>query len=245
MQKVKTKSLLVIFTFVSVIQSKAQFNSKYEVGINIGTFIYYGDLTPSRIGSWKTPGFVWGLTGLKHLTQTISARLDMNFGKLRGDEVKYSSPEYRQYRAFAFNSLVREVALSAEWSPLGRDRKLSPYLFGGMGYASMKITRDYSRFNTDYFVGEPSLKESLAQDAETSLPKGVLIVPIGIGLKYTLNNKFSLHAEAAQRITRSDYIDGFSYSGNPDKKDSYSKISLGIRYSIGNKDPYACPPMRY
>jgi hypothetical protein len=244
MQKVKAKSLLVIFIIVSLIQSKAQFNSTYEVGINVGTFIYYGDLTPSSIGSWKTPGFVWGLTGLKHLTPTISVRLDMNFGKLRGDEAKYSSPEYRQYRAFAFNSRVTEAVLSAEWSPLGRDRKLSPYLFGGMGYASMKITRDYSRFNEAYFVGEPGLKELLAQDAASS-PKGIAIVPVGFGLKYALNNKFSLTAEASHRFTRSDYIDGFSHSGNPDKKDSYSKISLGLRYSIGNKDPYACPPMRY
>lgn len=241
----KTKILLSLAFSLLFCQSKAQFRAKYSVGLNLGTFVYSGDLTPSNLGSWKRPGFVWGLTGLKHLTPTVSARLDLSFGKLRGDETTYSEPEYRKYRAFAFNSMVREVALSAEWSPLGRERKLSPYLFGGIGYAGMRITRDYSRFNAEYFVGEPSLKETLAQDAETSLPKGVLIVPIGVGLKYALSNKFSLHAEAAQRLTRSDYIDGFSYSGNPAKKDSYSKISLGLRYSIGAKDPFECPPMRY
>lgn len=242
----KTKSILLLpaLIFTSLF-CHAQTNSRYAIGINAGAFVYYGDLTPSIAGAWKSPGFAWGLNGLKHITPTLSARLDLGFGKLRADESKYSTPEYRQYRAFSFNSRVREVIISAEWSPLGRERLLSPYLFAGLGYASMEITRDFSRFNADYFSGEPGLKEMLAEDAARSLPSGIAIVPIGVGLKYALNNRFSLTAEAAQRLTRSDYIDGFSYSGNPDKKDQYSKVSIGLRYSIGNKDPYSCPTIKY
>ena len=114
--------------------------------MNAGAFIYIGDLSPWRTGSWKTPGFVLGFTGHRNFSSTLAARLDLNFGKLRGDEAKYG-PEWRKYRAFAFNSNVTEVILSAEWSPLGNMRKLAPYLFGGVGYAGMRITRDYSRFN--------------------------------------------------------------------------------------------------
>ncbi|HEX8315696.1 MAG TPA: DUF6089 family protein [Flavisolibacter sp.] len=234
-----------ILSIAATITAEAQFIPRYAVGINAGSFIYNGDLSPWKTGSWKTPGFAWGLNGLKYFTSTLSARLDISFGKLRGDEAEYGSPEFRRYRAFAFNSSVTEIVLGAEWSPAGRDRKLSPYLFGGIGYSGMKITRDYSRFNESYFVGEPSLKETLAQDAASSLPRGVAIFPVGLGLNYVLNRKLSLTGEAAHRFTRSDYVDGFSYAGNPDQKDSYTKYSVGIRYSIGNKDPYACPPMRY
>jgi hypothetical protein len=215
------------------------------MGINAGAFIYNGDLSPWRTGSWKTPGFVWGLTGHRNISSTLAARLELNFGKLRGDEAEYGNPEYRRYRAFAFNSNVTEIVLAAEWSPLGHSRKLSPYAFGGIGYAGMRIRRDYSRFNEAYFVGEPSLKESLSQDADRDLPRGVAIFPVGLGLKFQLSNKFSLHGEAAHRITTSDQIDGFSQSGNPEQKDSYTKYSLGLRMSFGNNDPYACPPMRY
>lgn len=225
--------------------AKAQFSSRYSIGINAGTFIYNGDLSPWRTGSWKTPAFVWGLTGHKHFTPTLSARLDVSFGKLRGDEAEYGRPEFRRHRAFAFKSSVTEIILGAEWSPLGKNRKLSPYLFGGIGYSGMKITRDYSRFEESYFVGEPSLKETLAMDAAASLPRGVVVFPVGFGLKYAMSRKFSLHGEAAHRFSRSDYIDGFSYAGNPEQKDSYTKYSIGLRYSIGNKDPYACPPMLY
>jgi hypothetical protein len=245
MRKLLANCLCFFFIIICATQTHAQFSSRYAVGINAGMFIYNGDLSPWRTGSWKTPGFVWGLNGLKHLSRTLSARLDLNFGKLRGDETRYNSPEYRQYRAFAFNSNITEVILSGEWSPIGRERKISPYLFAGIGYSGMKIRRDYSRFNEAYFVGEPILKELLAKDAEASLPKGVVVFPVGFGLKYKLNEKFSLNGEAAHRFTRSDYIDGFSYAGNPTLKDSYTKYSIGLRYSIGNKDPYACPPMRY
>jgi uncharacterized protein DUF6089 len=246
MQQSKVTSLF-LYTFIAICstRSEAQFSSKYAIGINLGTFIYSGDLTPSNTGSWKTPGFVLGLTGLKHVTPALSARLDLNFGVLKGDEATYTSPQYRQNRAFAFYNRVTEAILSAEWSPMGRERKLSPYLFAGVGYASMKITRDFSRFNEAYFVNEASLKELLSKDAETELPSGVPILPVGLGLRYAINRNFSLTAEGAHRFTHSDYIDGFSYSGNPAKKDAYSKISIGIRYSIGNRNPYDCPPLKY
>lgn len=243
----KTLTNCFCYSLLLIVPSKAvaQFSSRYAVGINAGIFVYNGDLSPWKTGSWKTPGFVWGVSGLKHISPTFSARLDVNFGKLRGDEARYSTPEYRQYRAFAFNSSVTEVLIGGEWSPLRRDRKLSPYLFAGVGYSGMNIRRDYSRFNEAYFVGEPSLKELLAQDAATNLPKGIAVFPAAFGINYKLNNRFSLNGEAAYRFTRSDYIDGFSYAGNPKLEDSYTKYSLGLRYSIGNKDPYACPPMRY
>jgi hypothetical protein len=246
MQKIIAICLLTAVVCTVVFSSaNAQFTSRYSVGINAGVFIYNGDLSPSQTGSWKTPGFVWGLNGLKHFTPTLSARLDLSFGKLRGDEAKYSSPEFRQYRAFAFNSRVTEIALGAEYSPFGRQHKLSPYLYGGVGYSGMRITRDYSRYNEAYFAGEPSLKEKLAEDAATSLPRGVAVFPIGLGLNYAINNRFALNTEAVYRYTPNDYIDGFSKAGNPNQNDSYTKISLGLRYSVGNKDPYACPPMRY
>jgi hypothetical protein len=223
----------------------AQVSSRYSVGINAGTFIYNGDLSPWQTGSWKTPAFVWGLTGHRIISPALSARLEINFGKLRGDEAKYDRPEYRQYRAFAFNSRVTEVILAAEWSPLGGNRKLSPYAFGGLGYAGLRITRDYNRFNAGYFAGELLLKEGLVQDIATSLPKSMAIFPAGFGLKYAVSDKLSLHTEASHRFTFSDYIDGFSKAANAEQNDSYTKYSIGLCLFVGNKDPYACPPIRY
>ena len=37
----------------------------YEVGANIGAFIYQGDLTPADAGSFKTPSVVVGVNAAK------------------------------------------------------------------------------------------------------------------------------------------------------------------------------------
>lgn len=246
MKNATLRIFVFIYLFLYHKESSAQFTSTYSVGINAGAFIYNGDLSPWRSGSLKTPAFVFGLSGNKNLSPNVSARLELNFGKLRGDEAKYTEPEYRQYRAFAFTSRVAEIIIAAEYSPLGRARRLSPYVFGGIGYAGLKVQRDYSRFAGEYFAAtEPALLENLQKDIDHDLPKSALIFPVGIGLKYSLSEKLSLHTEAAQRFTTSDYIDGFSEAGNPNRKDSYSKYSIGLRLAVGGKDRYGCPVVRY
>lgn len=238
-----TRCLVAFLLFANV--ATAQINSRYSIGFNAGTFIYNGDLSPWRTGSWKTPAFVLGFTGHKILSSHLAARVEFNFGKLRGDEAKYTQPEYRQYRALAFTTRVRELVVAAEYTPLA-ERRLSPYAFGGIGYAGLKVQRDYSRFNGEYFSAtEPTLIENLQKDIDNGVPRSTLIFPVGVGLKYRLNPTFSLHGEAAQRITATDYLDGFSQAGNPNKRDSYTKYSIGLRYHIGTKDKYDCPTIRY
>jgi hypothetical protein len=230
-------STLLLFSFVT----KAQENSRYSIGINAGTLIYNGELSPWRTGALKTPAFVLGFTGHSNISSKFAARLELNFGKLRGDESQYGKPEYHQYRALAFVTRVTEIFAAAEWSPIGRERKLTPYIFAGIGYAGLKVQRDYSRFTYEYFTNEPSVIEGLRQDTLESLPGGTAIFPVGFGLKFNLSNKISLVGEAAHRFTTNDYIDGFSKVGNPKVNDSYTKYSIGIRFAIGAKDQYDCP----
>jgi hypothetical protein len=48
-----------------------------------------------------------------------------------------------------------------------------------------------------------------------------------------VTNRIFINAEATYRITASDYIDGFSFSGNPVKNDHYYGLTLGISYRFG------------
>src|SRR6476661_5228371 len=109
MKRIVTAGFLVFgLLLVGCGAAMAQEGPKYSIGVNAGSFIYIGDLSPWRTGSWETPGFVLGFTGHRNFSSTLAARLDLNFGKLRGDEAKYG-PEYRQHRAFSFHSNVTEV----------------------------------------------------------------------------------------------------------------------------------------
>jgi len=84
--------------------------TKFEVGINGGAFIYQGDLTPSRLGSYRTlkPGV--GIYIDRIITPILSFRTNLSLGKLKGDDSKYSVPEYRQQRNFKFKSPVLEIS---------------------------------------------------------------------------------------------------------------------------------------
>lgn len=217
--------------------------SKYAFGINGGSFIYQGDLAPSAVGSFKTPGFVLGINASRYLTNKFSARLDFNFGQLKGDDAAYENPAWRQERNFAFKTPVTELIGSAVWDVIGRERKFSPYLFAGLGYSFLNIKRDYSNFNGEYFAAETATIEGLNEDIAHRLPRGLPIVPAGIGLRYRLSNSFSLNTEASYRYISSDYLDGFSHAANADKKDHYYKFSIGLTYSKNNnpKGSLDCP----
>jgi hypothetical protein len=223
---------------------KAQVSqSKYAFGLNAGTFVYQGDLTPSAVGSFRTPGLAIGLNASRYLTNKFSVRLDLNFGKLKGADSAYKTPAWRQQRNFAFNTPVTEVTGSVVWDAFGRERKFSPYLFAGLGYSFLKINRDYSRFNTEYFASEPNTIEGLETDINHRQPGGLPIVPMGLGIRYRLTNTLSLNTEASYRYISSDYLDGFSRAANANAKDHYYKFSIGFTYSKNNngKGSLDCP----
>ena len=235
---------LTLFACSYLLNAQPLNSSKYEIGLNAGTFVYQGDLTPSDVGSFKTPGLVVGLYGSRRLSNKLAARLDFSFGQLRGDDAAYNNPEWREYRALKFKSSATEVAGLLVWDALGTDRRFSPYLFAGLGYVFLNIKRDYSRFNYEYFADE-GLAEYLERDIEHELPRSEMIVPIGVGVRYQLSPRLGLHAESAYRQISTDYLDGFSQAGNPTREDSYYKFSVGISYKLGVRDPYDCPKVGF
>lgn len=217
---------------------------KYEIGLNAGVLIYQGDLTPSALGSFKTPAPALGVNVNRWLTNVLSARLDLSFGRLRGDDAKYSTPEWRPQRAFSFATPVTELTASLLYHPFGTRQKFSPYVFAGVGLSFVNISRNYSAYNAAYF-SEEGISDALQQDLSQRLPRALPVLPVGIGVRYPLSEKFFLNTEASYRLMRSDYLDGFSQSANPARKDHYHKVSVGINYRLGIKDKYACPDVRF
>jgi hypothetical protein len=239
----KTLALFASLVLLSLLAKAQKKWSKYEVGVNAGTFIYQGDLTPATYGSFKTPGLVLGINGSKQLTPTILLRLDLNVGRLNGNDAKYAVPAWRQQRAFAFHDKVTEITGSLVYHPLGIDTRLSPYLFGGAGFSNLNVRRDYSRFNAAFFATE-GLDKKLAVDIAHALPKSIPIIPVGLGVRYGLTNKIAITTEASYRIMSTDYLDGFSVAANPDLKDHYYKYSVGLIYSFHKTALYDCPVVK-
>jgi len=243
---VKTYILFSLFlNKASAINAQRDF-SKYEIGINAGTFVYQGDLTPSKLGSYRTLKPDLNIYVNKLISPTFSLRTNFYFGKLKGDDSKYSLPEYRQQRNFLFKSPVFEISELVVADLLQNNlarpySRLSPYVFAGIGFSFLKIKRDWSRFNAEYFSAETSTLEGLAADQQHALPRMIPTVPLGVGVRYPLSKKISITAETSYRFTFTDYLDGFSKAANDKRKDSYQSHNIGLIYQFGKPSSLKCP----
>ncbi len=223
---------------------------KYEIGLSAGTLVYQGDLTPSTFGSFKTLKPSISIYGARIINPYFSVRANLTFGKLAGDDAKYASPAWRRERNFNFSSPLTEVSVQAVWNIFGNNgntesRGFSPYLFGGLGYTFLNIRRDWSKMNTTVYSAESTVQAGLNADSAHALPRGIPVIPLGVGVRYPITSSLSVSAEAAYRVTFTDYLDGFSKSGNPVKKDHYTSYSIGVIYSFGRKNRMSCPVLRY
>jgi len=242
------KKLLIVAPILALSSSKVHAQivlGKNEIGVNVGAFIYQGDLSPKAIGSVKTAKPMLGLYYNRILDPFWSIRGNLAIGKLYGNDSLFSAPAYKQYRNFNFKTNVVELSALATFNIFGNNLehsyvKLSPYVFGGIGLAFVNVKRDYSRTDLSYFHTDTKLVDGLAVDAVQPMPKVLPIIPLGIGLKYAVLPRLSLVLEGMYRYSFSDYVDGFKYAANPKLKDSYYSVSLGVSFNFG-KDKMGCP----
>lgn len=241
--------LLILFLIGMADETAAQKNfSKIEIGAGLAGFVYQGDLTPNRLGSFKTirPGVV--LSAGKILSSSFLLRINASVGGLRGDETKYDNPEYRKFRAFKFRTPIVEISPQLVWNPLRKNKTvkgLSPYLFGGAAITYFNIKRDYSGFDAVYFGDGSDIPNRLLQDENHSLPKLAIIAPVGAGIRYNVSESIAINAESSYRFPFTDYLDGFSKAANPGQKDHYHSVMIGAIYRMGNKSSIACPVIKY
>lgn len=245
-----TIGLTLILSAVYEYASAQSDFSNYEIGLNAGIFVYQGDLTPQKLGSFKTlkPGI--GISGTRIISPAFAARLNINFGKLKGDDAKYDDPAYRKLRNFNFTTPVTEISAHLIYDIFRNNNyresgSFSPYVFAGVGYTFVNIKRDYSRMDPSLFPAEGEVSNGLNQDIATALPRHIVNVPVGIGVRKFIGGRFSVNLETSYRLMSTDYLDGFSKSANASKNDHYHYTSIGLIYSFRKKNMLGCPVMRY
>jgi len=219
---------------------------KFEIGINAGVFIYQGDLTPSQLGSYKTLKPALNLFVNKILSPLLSLRTNVAIGGLKGDDARYAAPAYRQQRNFSFHSPVFELSelMVADVFKNNMSRSssgLSPYLFAGLGLSLVNISRDWSRFNAEYFSSEASTISGLSADLQHPSPTLLPVIPVGVGIRYPVSSRISINAETSYRFTFTDYLDGFSKAANDARRDSYLTHTVGVTYQFRNNSWIKCP----
>lgn len=247
--KAKTTAIvLTSFLFIAA-KSNAQFYKDMSVGLNGGIYVYQGDLTPERIGSFRTmqPGF--SFFAKKPINYFLAARVHVSIASLKGDDSRYTKPEYRQQRNFYFTTSVKEFSGQLVWNIRGRnydDQGIMPYIFSGAGVSLISVHKDYSRMDLTVFGEGSDVMAGLAIDNIKGTPHALFSVPVGVGAEYPISNRFSVNIETSYRFIFTDYLDGFSHSANPALRDHYHSTSAGLIYKFGNRDKgVACPVIKY
>ena len=251
MKTLRAFSALCLFVFISLIaNSQSSFIPKYEIGVHLGTFIYQGDLTPSDLGAFNTmkPGF--GISATRNISSLYGIRLQLLRGSLKGDDATYADPAWRQQRNFNFTTPVTELSLLLVRNLIRLTPNEAgifnfvPYVFGGISFSFLNIERDWSKFNYGHFAGETAIINGLNEDIIHTLPKGIFSIPLGVGVRYGISQKFSFTLEGTYRIIDHDYLDGFSQAANPDMNDHYHTLTAGLIYSFGKRNKFDCPVIK-
>ncbi len=214
---------------------------RYEADFYVGVVTFHGD-----IGLANQP-LLNNLNGVRpsfgfmpkfRVTQDFSVSLDLAYLMFGGkDEVGESHG-----RVYSFNSHAFQHSVRAEYYVLGDSRrfisgavynrrgmvnnynKLYLYIFGGIGGVLSKATIKDLRNNGEEPLSNPGYDNSL---------KYAVIFPVGGGVKWALDPRWSIGVEMGYQFTLSDYLDGYS-AATSQYNDSYYLTTVKAILNIRN-----------
>lgn len=217
------KLLLMLMVLLPAARMSAQDDPQYrmEIGAGVGMVSYEGDFNGNVLKNMQ-PMFsaLWRY----NFDPYKDLRLSATYGKLKGSskDVDTYCPDYAT-EEYSFNRNLLDVSLVFEYNfwpyGTGRDyrgaKRLTPYIYGGIGATSASGGGSKSVFTAN--------------------------VPIGLGVKYKLNERMNLGLDWGIHFSLSDELDGVKdpyqvkSSGMFKNTDCYSMLQLTLTYSFKAK----------
>lgn len=217
------KLLLMLMVLLPAARMSAQDDPQYrmEIGAGVGMVSYEGDFNGNVLKNMQ-PMFsaLWRY----NFDPYKDLRLSATYGKLKGSskDVDTYYPDYAT-EEYSFNRNLLDVSLVFEYNfwpyGTGRDyrgaKRLTPYIYGGIGATAASGGGSKSVFTAN--------------------------VPIGLGVKYKLNERMNLGLDWGIHFSLSDELDGVKdpyqvkSSGMFKNTDCYSMLQLTLTYSFKAK----------
>ena len=242
-----------------------------EIGVTVGPSNFLGDLgghlgkgqTFLKDNNFNLTKLSFGAHFSYYPKDWIGVRVAVNIGKLEGDDKiikgKGGLEEARYNRGLDFQSKFFEAIVVGEFfptvffeeDPSDLYHKLRPYGVAGIGmfhfnpkginpYTGELVELRPLRLEGQGFAEYPDRKQfSLWQPN----------IPLGVGVKYWLNDNLSLGVEVIYRKTFTDYIDGVSttyvdknsFSNNPNLLSTSQAALAKIMYDKSNNGTGGAP----
>ncbi len=215
------KALVTLLLMLSTLLAKAQSEPEYlaEIGGGVGYVNYLGDFNGS-LSSNLQPTVT--LLGRYRFNPRSALAFNVSYGKLKGSSEDLDTwyPDYQE-STYEFEHNLVDVGMRFEQNfwPFGTGREyygakpLTPYVAIGLG---MTFTDGEEKTFTAN-------------------------MPIGVGVKYKLAQRWNIGLEWAMHFTLSDKLDGVAdpykveSSGIFKNTDCYSMLRLSITYDFAEK----------
>jgi long-subunit fatty acid transport protein len=203
----------------------------HEVGVFLGGSNYIGDIGPTTYISPNEPAF--GILYKYNKSPRHAYRFSYTQSKITSNDLDSKEPS-RSQRGYRFENNIKEVSLGLEFNFFDfnlheLDRQFTPYIYSGISY---------TQYNGLFFVDGKTRSDA---------NHGTIAIPMTVGIKTNLNNRFILGLEVGARYTFADDIDGSNPTnknleqlkfGNINNNDWYVFSGLTLTYTFGEKPCY-------
>jgi opacity protein-like surface antigen len=215
----KSALLIVVFaSFFGAIPAYSQWESvrqEGEIGISLGAAHYFGDLnTRARLNRAKP---AVGVFFRKQFGNYIGLRVGAHYAQLGYSDIYNTHNEYQKRRNLSFNTNIFELALQGDFNffkfvPGDPYHSFTPYVTFGAGIFSYD---PYAFLGGQKYFLRPLGTEGQGTTAYPDRkPYNTMAFsfPLGVGMKYAINDRMNIGMEVAYRFTTTDYLDDVSQS---------------------------------
>ena len=234
----------VIFSLPFLAKAQSSIRQEGEFGVGIGAGHYFGDLNTKAHLNRPKPAAT--LFFRKNFGNYIALRVAGSFAQLGYSDVYNDHNEYMQRRNLSFNTNVWELALQGDFNfyrfmPGEPDFRFTPYI---ILCASIFSYDPYAYLQDKKYYLRPLGTEgqgSAAYPSRKPYSSMAFAVPLGVGLKYALNERMNIGFEIVHRFTNTDYLDDVSttfveqtvFPPNPDGTPSPAALLADRSYETG------------
>ncbi len=234
------KNILAVIAAIFIIFSTkpSVFAQKsWEFGLSGGVSAYQGETNPSYFSTntFKNINPQGGLFVRYNLHPQFSLEANAHYGILSGSDKTSDIEEYRN-RNLSFKTDIMTLGLQFNYNlfgfqPYQLDQPFSPYVFVGIEGFHFNPKAEY---NGQWYELQPLGTEGQgASGREPKYSLNQIAIPIGVGLRYAINERWAIGIEGAVRKTFTDYIDdiGGTYMKNSD----LAKANGALAAQLGNR----------
>lgn len=204
------------FVLSSLWAQRESYKSYLALGPSVGITNYKGDLDDDFTLKFTRPGFGFGLFYNFH--PHLRARLMFTQGWI-GAADSVSTDQFRKWRNLHFRSHLTEFSLQFIYEFFASPRlyryrpRFSPFIFGGVAIFNFDPKAKASDGNW-YRLQPLGTEGQFLNDPTREYPKPYALtqvsIPLGVGARWTLSERWDLWFELGLRKTFTDYLDDVS-----------------------------------